>query len=132
MTDPVVALADEQYVLLTTTRRSGVAVPTPVWVARHDDALLVTTGAEAGKVKRVRHTPQVTLQACNRVGTPLPGTSVVEALASVHDDDETRAHLDAALREKYGVQYAAIRAMSALRGRRAPGSVVLRLVAITA
>lgn len=129
--DPVVALADEQYVLLTTTRRSGVAVPTPVWVARHDDALLVTTGAEAGKVKRVRHTPRVTLQACDRVGRPLDGAPVIEALASVHDDDESRAHLDAALSSKYGVQYAAIRAMGRLRGRAASSSVVLRLVALT-
>lgn len=129
--DPVVALADHSYVLLTTTRRSGVAVPTPVWVARHGDALLVTTGAEAGKVKRVRHTPRVTLQACDRVGTPLTDAPVIEAVASVHDDEQSRAHLEAALSAKYGVQYAAIRAMSRLRGRRSPGSVVLRLVALT-
>lgn len=123
------ALADEQYVLLTTTRRSGVAVPTPVWVALNDGALVVTTGADAGKVKRVRHTPRVTLQACDRVGTPLDGAPVVEARASVHDDDESRAHLDAALNAKYGARYAAIRAMGRLRGRRASSSVVLRLVA---
>ncbi len=127
---PFVALATEQYVLLTTTRRSGVPVATPVWVARHDDALLVTTGAEAGKVKRVRHTPQVTLQACDRVGTPLAGAPVVDAIASVHEDDASRTHLDAALSAKYGLQYAAIRAMGRLRGRRAPSSVVVRLVAI--
>ncbi|MFN4000963.1 PPOX class F420-dependent oxidoreductase [Microcella sp.] len=132
MTDPVVALADEQYVLLTTTRRSGVAVATPVWVARHDEALLVTTGADAGKVKRIRHTPRVTLQACDRVGRPLDGAPVVEAVASVHDDVATRAQLDAALSEKYGVQYAAIRAMGRLRGRAASSSVALRLVAPSA
>lgn len=123
------ALADQPYVLLTTTRRSGVPVPTPVWVARDGEALLVTTGAGAGKVKRVRHTPLVTLQACDRVGNPLDGAPVIEALASVHDDPETRAHLDAALSEKYGAQYAAIRAMGKLRGRAASGSVALRLVA---
>lgn len=38
---------------------------------------------------------------------------------------------EAALSEKYGVQYAAIRAMSRLRGRRSPGSVVVRREAIT-
>jgi uncharacterized protein len=122
------ALAAEQYVLLTTTRRTGVPVATPVWVAPHDDALVVTTGAEAGKVKRVRHTPQVTLQACDRVGTPLEGALIVEAYATVHDDEQSMAHLDAALSAKYGVQYAAIKAMSKLRGRRAPGSVMVRLV----
>jgi len=132
MTDQtaLLALADEQYVLLTTTRRSGVPVPTPVWVARDGQALVVTTGAESGKVKRVRHTPRVTLQACDRVGTPLFGTPVVEAQATVHDDAESRDHLDAALSEKYGVQYAAIRAMQKVRGRRANDSVVVRLTAV--
>ncbi len=43
--EALLALADEQYVLLTTTRRSGDRVPTPVWVARDGDALVVTTGA---------------------------------------------------------------------------------------
>ncbi len=88
-------------------------------------------GPEAGKVKRIRHTPRVLLQACDRVGRPLDGAPVIEAHASVHDDEASRAALEAALSEKYGVQYAAIRAMSRLRGRRSPGSVVVRLEAIT-
>jgi len=125
----LLALAGETYVLLTTTRRNGVEVGTPVWVARHDDALLVTTGAEAGKVKRVRHTPRVTLQACDMRGRPTEGSPIIEAIASVHDDEQSTAHIEAALSAKYGAQYAAIRAMSKLRGRRAPASVVVRLVA---
>ena len=48
--------------------------------------------------------------------------------ALVVDDEESLAQLDAALSAKYGVQYAAIKAMSKLRGRRAPGSVMVRLV----
>lgn len=131
MTDStdLLALADEQYVLLTTTRRSGVAVPTPVWVARDGDALVVTTGADSGKVKRIRHTPLVTLQACDRMGKPNDGSPVHEAHATVHDDVESRERLEAAMSSKYGVQYAAIRAMSTLRGRAASASVVVRLSA---
>lgn len=128
--DPVLALADEQYVLLTTVRRSGAPVATPVWVVRHGDALLVTTGADSGKVKRIRHTAGVTLQACDRVGRPLDGAPVVAATASVHDDADSRADIDAALHTKYGVQYAAIRAMGRVRGRTSPGSVVVRLVTV--
>ncbi len=126
----LLTLADEQYVLLTTTRRTGATVPTPVWVARDGDALVVTTGAESGKVKRMRHTPRVTVQACDRAGTPHPGAAVVAARATLHDDAESRERLDAALSEKYGVQYAAIRAMGKLRGRRANESVVVRLSAV--
>jgi PPOX class probable F420-dependent enzyme len=131
MTEPITLLdlADEPYVLLTTTRLSGVTVGTPVWVARHDDTLLVTTGSQSGKVKRARHTPRVTLQACDRAGTPLAGAPIVEAHATVHDDADTRATIDRALQAKYGLQFAAIRAMSKLRGRAAEAPVVMRIVA---
>jgi PPOX class probable F420-dependent enzyme len=124
------ALADEQYVLLTTTRRSGVTVPTPVWVALDGDSLVVTTGAESGKVKRIRHTPRVTLQACDRTGKPNAGSPELEAHATVHDDVESRERLEAVMSQKYGLQYAAIRAMSKLRGRAASASVVVRLEAL--
>ncbi len=116
--------------LLTTTRRSGVTVPTPVWVALDGDSLVVTTGAESGKVKRIRHTPRVTLQACDRMGTPNAGSPVIDAHATVHDDAESRERLEAVMSKKYGVQYAAIRAMSKLRGRNAAASVVVRLAAL--
>ncbi len=131
MTDStsLLALADEQYVLLSTTRRSGVDVPTAVWVARDGEALVATTGAQSGKVKRIRHTPRVTLQACDRAGNPHEGSPVIDATATVHDDEASRERLDAALNDKYGVQYAAIRAMGKLRGRRANESVVVRLSA---
>jgi len=123
-------LAHEQYVLLTTTRRSGVAVPTPVWVALDGDGLVVTTGAESGKVKRIRHTPRVTLQACDRMGKPNAGSPVLEAQASVHEDAASRERLEGVMSKKYGVQYAAIRAMSKLRGRNAAASIVVRLTAL--
>lgn len=131
MTTPsgLLALADEQYMLLTTTRRSGAAVPTPVWVGREGDALIVTTGADSGKIKRIRHTPRVTLQACDRVGRPHGGAPVVTAEASVLDDDEARSRLDEIFLDKYGAQYRAIRAMSRVRGRSRSASVVVRITA---
>jgi len=78
----------------------------------------------------VRHTPSVTLQACDRMGNPHGGALVIDALATVHDDDESREHLEAALSKKYGAQYVAIRAMQRLRGRQAGDSVVMRLTAL--
>ncbi len=45
-------LARSMFVLLTTYRRDGEAVPTPVWIADDGERLLVTTGAASGKVKR--------------------------------------------------------------------------------
>ncbi|MDT7579905.1 MAG: uncharacterized protein QOK35_1169, partial [Pseudonocardiales bacterium] len=46
-------MADEQFVSLSTFRRSGAPVATPVWIARDGDALVVTTIADSGKVKRL-------------------------------------------------------------------------------
>lgn len=125
---PLLALGDETYVLLTTTRRSGVDVPTAVWVGRDGDELIVTTAESAGKTKRIRHTPRVTLQACDRAGTPTAGAPVIEARAVVDDSDAARERLDALFDDKYGAAYAAIRAMGRERGRSRSSSVVLRIM----
>ena len=37
------ALGDEQFLSLTTFRKSGERVSTPVWIGRDGDALMVTT-----------------------------------------------------------------------------------------
>lgn len=125
---PLLALGDETYVLLTTTRRSGVDVPTAVWVGRDGGELIVTTAASAGKTKRIRHTSRVTLQACDRAGNPTAGAPVIEGRAVVDDSDAARVRLDALFAKKYGAAYKAIRAMSRLRGRSRSESVVLRIM----
>ena len=75
MTD-LAELGAAQYVLLTTFRRDGRAVPTPLWVARDADALVVWTPADAGKVKRLRNRADVTVAPCTFRGEPT-GPSVV-------------------------------------------------------
>jgi PPOX class probable F420-dependent enzyme len=52
--DDLARLAAGKYLLLTTFRRDGTAVPTPVWVVGDGDALLVWTAVDSGKVKRLR------------------------------------------------------------------------------
>lgn len=63
-------LGDEQYLLVTTFRRDGTPVPTPVWAVREGDALLVWTVGDSGKVKRIRRDGAVTVAACTVRGTP--------------------------------------------------------------
>lgn len=115
MSTPLFGLASEQFVLLTTFRRTGEAVSTPVWVAPDGD-LLVTTDPASGKVKRLRHTATVRLTACSMSGAVAAGAEPVAALAAVHSDAETLAALDRALERKYGLRYRAIRAGQRLRG----------------
>ncbi|MFI5926641.1 PPOX class F420-dependent oxidoreductase [Micromonospora sp. NPDC051543] len=63
-------LSAEKYILLTTFRKDGRAVPTPVWAVRDGDALAVWTRADSGKVKRIRHNGEVTVAPCDVRGRP--------------------------------------------------------------
>jgi hypothetical protein len=75
-------LAGEQYVRLTTFRRDGTPVGTPVWLVGGDGELLVITGSTTGKVKRLRHTPRVLLAACDARGRVKPGAAEHEGSRS--------------------------------------------------
>jgi PPOX class probable F420-dependent enzyme, Rv2061 family len=121
------AVAESEYVLLTTFRRSGEPVGTPVWVARDGDALLVTTGAASGKVKRLAHTADVTLTPCDVRGVVAPGAVPVAARAVVDDSPETRERVATALRGKYRAKYRMLELGGKLRRR--PESVALVLSA---
>jgi uncharacterized protein len=99
----VVAITDEKYVLLTTFRTNGDAVPTPIWiVALADGTGGFTTEATSGKVKRIRNNASVTLQACSLRGNVHPGAPVVNATAEVLLDADARP-IKAAVRRKYRV-----------------------------
>ncbi|MGS2613934.1 PPOX class F420-dependent oxidoreductase [Micromonospora sp. LZ34] len=63
-------LAAEKYLLLTTFRKDGRAVATPVWAVRDGDALAVWTAANSGKVKRIRRSGEVTVAPCDVRGRP--------------------------------------------------------------
>src|ERR1700688_1596844 len=54
----------QKYVSLTTFRKSGQAVVTPVWFAEQDEKLYVKTRSDSGKYKRVRNNPQVKIAPC--------------------------------------------------------------------
>jgi PPOX class probable F420-dependent enzyme len=62
-------LGSERYVSITSFRRDGTGVATPVWVVTHDERLYVWTGAQTGKVRRIRRNPDVTVAACTIRGT---------------------------------------------------------------
>ena len=90
------------YVSLTTFRRTGVAVPTPVWAAPDGETLVVWTRADSGKVKRLRHTARVTVAPCDfrgRVDGP-----AVDGVAEFVARSEWPGAL-AALRRTYGFRF---------------------------
>jgi uncharacterized protein len=72
-------LAGAKYVLLTTFRRDGTPVPTPVWHVVVDGVSYVSTGENVGKVKRIRRGPDVTISACTFRGRPTGPTFAARA-----------------------------------------------------
>ncbi|HEX2943464.1 MAG TPA: PPOX class F420-dependent oxidoreductase [Rhodopila sp.] len=66
------ALATERYLSLETYRRNGEGVRTPVWFAADPDAAVavvyVYTGANSGKVKRLRRSDRARVAACDMRG----------------------------------------------------------------
>lgn len=81
-------VAAHRYVSLTTFRRSGAPVSTPVWVARDGGELVVVTVDPSGKLKRLDRDPRVELRPCDvrgRVPAGAPtyaGTAVVDRTPS--------------------------------------------------
>jgi uncharacterized protein len=58
----------QKYASLTTFRKTGIPVRTPVWFAEGDGKLYVMTRNDSGKYKRIRNNPSVTVAPCNMSG----------------------------------------------------------------
>jgi PPOX class probable F420-dependent enzyme len=111
---PLDALADERYVSLTTFRRSGEPVATPVWVARDGDALVVLTPDGTGKVKRLRNDGRAELRPCSRTGRVAPGTPGTPGHATVLTAPADAGRVAALMRAKYGLEYRVFRVVEPL------------------
>jgi PPOX class probable F420-dependent enzyme len=80
-------LANEQFVSITTCRRDGAAVSTPVWVAGENGNLLVISEAESWKVKRIRRDGHVRVAPCSARG--VAREEPIEADATIDADTTT-------------------------------------------
>jgi hypothetical protein len=63
-----VEIRGQKYISLTTFRKSGVAVATPVWFGEENDKLYVMSRPDSGKAKRLRNNPQVKIAPCTMRG----------------------------------------------------------------
>ena len=95
---PFTYLEGHQYINLTTFRKSGEPVSTPLWFALHDGRLHATTEPDSGKMKRIRNNPSVLLAPCNAWGREKG--SRVEGLARSVENEPTQG-AEAALHKKY-------------------------------
>ena len=105
---------NQNYLNIETFRRNGQGVRTPVWFVEDGGEIFIRTGANSGKVKRIRNNPDVQLAPCKADGTvvgewiPAKGREIA--------DPETDKRVDQLLGKKYGIQKNLFAWMSRLRG----------------
>ena len=92
-------LGKEQCIALTTFRKTGQRVVTPVWFAISRGTIYVETHADVGKLKRLRHTAHVTLAPCTYSGKVTGSTGAGHARILTEPQECTAA--SAALSKKY-------------------------------
>jgi len=115
MNSPPFDPAAEKYVSLATYRRNGVEVKTPVWIAGLAGRYYVFSAGDAGKVKRIRATPQVRLAACDSRGNVRGAW--IEARAKIILEPALIVKVRKALRDKYGLVMRLVDAIATLTGR---------------
>ncbi|QTE02716.1 PPOX class F420-dependent oxidoreductase [Streptomyces cyanogenus] len=116
-------LGSGKYLLVTSYRKNGTPVATPVWVVRDGGALGVWTVADSWKVKRIRRRPDVLVGPCDVRGNPTGDQ--VPATAEI-TDAATTARYRRLIARKYGILGRLTLLGSRLR-RGADGTVGIRV-----
>ncbi|MEV0783847.1 PPOX class F420-dependent oxidoreductase [Streptomyces sp. NPDC050423] len=83
--------ARSEYVSLTTYRKNGTPVATPVWAAVEGDELLIWTKADSWKVKRLRNDSRVLVTVCDARGRIAQGAPSAEGTGRLLDAEGTSA-----------------------------------------
>lgn len=107
--------AHARYIALTTYRRDGTPVTTPVWPLGLEGRMFVGTTADTGKVKRLRRDARVRFAVCDARGRRILGPWY-EGEARTVDDPTLAGRFQRALARKYGWQYRLIMLVYRLRG----------------
>jgi uncharacterized protein len=119
------SLRGAKYIALTTYRQSGAPVSTPVWFAEDNGMLYVVTFPSAGKLKRIRDTPHVTVAPSDIRGNPRgPAIPAIAHILPPVDSPIAKR----ALNRKYGLVKrlydASMRMLRLFQGKTAPGQHV--------
>jgi PPOX class probable F420-dependent enzyme len=125
MATEIERLAGGQYVSVTTFRRDGTPVATPLWVGRDGDELVVWTPTGAGKVKRLRNNGRVEVAACDFRGR-VAGDAVA-GTARILDAEGTE-RVRRVIRRKYGVMgWVTVFGSIVRRGKKGTVGIAIRL-----
>lgn len=114
-----------RYLSLTTYKRDGTAVSTPVWFVQEAGRLLIVTDAASGKVKRIRNNPGVRVALCTASGRLR--SQLVSGTAEMLPEATAAEQLIA---RKYRLDLLVIRPLRALQAALRPGRPKPRSVAL--
>lgn len=107
-----------KYLSLTTYRRDGTPVSTPVWFVEEDGRLFVTTASDSYKAKRLRRNPVAIVTRCTARGVPI-GEAIPVQVEFLPPEEHAR--VDRLMAEKYRVDRVLIlpiyRLVMKLRGK---------------
>ena len=101
--DPTGKLDDlkgRKYCVVVSYRKSGQAMPSPVWFGTADGKVYFQTNPDGYKVKRIRNNPEVRVAPCDSRGKPL-GAPFIGKARVVADDEAPAA--ERALQSNYGI-----------------------------
>ncbi len=122
---------DGKYLSITSFRRDGTGVATPVWFVNDDGRLLVETDSASYKVRRIRRNGSVRIAPCTATGRLRAGP--LKAHAELLPDSEL-PRVDRLIRRKYRIDRVLVlpiyRAVEAVRRRGRPAGKTI-VVAIT-
>jgi hypothetical protein len=93
-----VSIQGQKYISLTTFRKSGVGVATPVWFGEEAGKLYVMTRSDMGKTKRIRNNPQVRVAPCTIRGI-VTGAEIAATARILPPEQHARARQ--AINRKY-------------------------------
>ena len=96
---------EENYINLSTRKRDGSSVNTPVWFAQEGETnnYYVYSLDNSGKVKRIRNFPEVKVATCKFSGKRK--SDWIDAKADLVDEPENIMVAYSCLRKKYGIRF---------------------------
>ncbi len=89
----------KEYLSLSTRKKDGSRVDTPVWFALENDAFYCFSAGDAGKIKRLRNFPDVRICPCTVAGKLIGDWEDAEG-EILTKDEQHLAH--SALKRRYG------------------------------
>lgn len=104
------------YLNLSTRKKDGSRVETPVWFAWEDGIFYLFSEGKAGKVKRIRNFSDVKICPCSMLGKLQGEWEDAQATLLQSDIEKEAAH--AALARKYGWQLRILDLGAALAGKK--------------